>query len=129
MGCFDSFKVGKDNKLNLPVPKDEYQTKDLDQNLIVYQISDDGVIKPVTCNVWQGAFYLDEGAALAFKTGHYSGVIELYGDLADGTWKQYMLVIKDNKIVYIWDHGETFYTDDPDSEQAYRDLISEHLGL
>jgi hypothetical protein len=129
MGCFDSFKVGENNKLNLPVPKDEYQTKDLGKNLILYQIGDDGVIKPTECNVWQGEFYLDEDEALEFKSGHYNGIIVLYGDLADGTWKEYMLVIENSTIVYIWDHGETLYTDNPDSEPRYRDLVNVHLGL
>lgn len=132
MGMFDSFKVAPDNVLNIPLPKDEYQSKDLDCLLLDYLITEDGklTVEPLDNDgekvspIWAASYesYVSDPSNKAYDiaTGRFSGDIEIYGNVEKtGNWEEYRLLIQNNEILFVLNYGEIIYTSDPESNDDF----------
>lgn len=132
MGMFDSFKVAADNVINLPLPKDEYQSKDLDCLLLNYLITKEGKLElgPVGADgekvspIWAASHerHISEPSNKAYDivTGRFSGELEIYGETKEtGKWEEYRLLIENNEILFVLHYGEIIYTSDPESNDDF----------
>ena len=114
MGMFDSFFIEHNNKLNIPSPAHEDQTKDLGQTLARFTISVDGVIRYTpspTMNQHGVDFHRSNDAVLAVQAGTFCDPhLNIYGDSVNGQWEEFYLTVVNNVIMKVEHYDNVIYT-------------------
>lgn len=113
MGMFDSVLVARNNRVNLPNPNGEYQTKDYDCTLARFTISEDGVISytpPESMNEYGHASDAGNELVIAVKNGTFSdSCFCMHGDDESKSWHEFELTVQDNQITMIKDYGDVIF--------------------